>query len=521
MPHRSLTSLTTIGAPFLVVAIIGLSFFTLSPQFDPNLNSDHAVHVLMTYDLQLPGDLYYWGQNRLGSLVPIMAHYGMKVVPLSPVQALGLMNYGTLLVAYLCFASFFNQVLSRLLLAIAFFLPLKMYIEILQIGQPYVGQFACLGVASVGLRWLLNRWSTARIVKRRAVLALTVGAMAISLWMSDFSIIYWGIVLGAIAYHLFRTLSPSERRTTYPWAFFDTMTVAIVGVLGISFLRLAKHSAKKSSEYTQFNTPEEFVDLVTRMGQSIWKNLHFQGKDIWVSIFAVTLVVVAGLVIYSVARYGQTLRHFDRSIWLGAWGLCSGCSLFILLLSNWVYNPDRIPQRYFSVVYLLAWFAVLLIMEATPKVMQRGLAMGLIVLAIASGMSLQQRIFHPHPPRVVQLEALKPLAPAAFIGDYWRSYVLCTANPELFDCTPYDRKGEVGCPKGKGQPYQTKRPVGSNVRCKRCTENVLMSTNIYFVKEKWFEKFPKRIEQFGYCFQRSGQTTKIGQYTLKPYKRLE
>ncbi|MEM9216256.1 MAG: hypothetical protein AAGD25_18160 [Cyanobacteria bacterium P01_F01_bin.150] len=521
MPHRYLSSLVNIGATAIVVAIIGLSFFTLSPQFDPHLNSDHAVHVLMTYDLQLPEDLYYWGQNRLGSLVPIMAHYGMKVIPLSPVQVLGLVNYGTLLVSYLCFTRFFRHALSRILLAIAFFLPLKLYIEIIQIGQPYGGQFACLGLASMGLKWLLNQWSTASLIRRRTVLGLTMGTMTASLWMSDFSIVYWGIGLGAIAYYLFRTLSPRERRMAYPWAFLDTVTIGIMGVLSLSFLRLAKHSAHQSGAYTKFNTLEEFVDLVTRMGQSIWKNLQFQGEDIWVSIFAITSIIVAGLVIYSVARYGKTLRNLDRSIWLGAWGLCSGCSLLVLLSSNWVYNPDHIPQRYFSVVYLLAWFTVLLIREASPKAMQRCLSIGLIVLAIASGMSLLPRMLDPNPPRVVQLEALKSLAPAAFIGNYWQSYVLCMANPELFACTPYDRDGEVGCPKGNGQPYQAKIPVGSTIRCKRCVEKVLESASIYFVKGKWFEKFPKRIEQFGYCFQRSGPATKVGQYTLRPYRRLE
>ncbi|HXC05066.1 MAG TPA: hypothetical protein VNZ86_09975, partial [Bacteroidia bacterium] len=58
----------------LLLVLTLVSFWILSPWKSPFLNSDNAVHILMTYDCQLPEDLYFWGQDRLGSLIPLLGH---------------------------------------------------------------------------------------------------------------------------------------------------------------------------------------------------------------------------------------------------------------------------------------------------------------------------------------------------------------------------------------------------------------------------------------------------------------
>ena len=514
------------GSTLGIVCIIFLSFRGLAPQFLPGLNSDHAVHILMTYDLQLPHDLYYWGQDRLGSLVPIIGHVLQKLLPLSPVEAVGLVNYGALIVAYLCFASFLTHALSRVLLAAAFFLPLRFYVDLLQSGQPYAAQFAGLGLATIGLRWLLFQWSRVTIWQRRLGMILTLGSMTISLWMSDFSIVYLGIVLGAIAHYLVLQLPAEQRQLRYPWMRLDTITLGGSIALGILFLRFAKASASHSGNYSKFNSPAELADLLGRMGNSFAKHLRFEGLSIWFSLAAYGSVAVTACVLYVIWRYRQSiLKHSAQgtTIWLGSWGLAAGVSMTILLLSNWVYHPEEITQRYFVVVYVLCWLTVLRLTELIPQQARLMLVALLITLVVVSSMTLPPRLFALKSPRpmVVTLTKLKPLAPAGFIGEYWHAYILCSANPELFNCTPYDRRGKIGCPRGNGNPYKYRPRIGAVVRCKRCVEKVINSPTVYLVKQQWFEQFPQRIEQFGYCFVKSGEDVRIARHDMAPYRRLE
>ncbi|NET47956.1 MAG: hypothetical protein F6K09_04350 [Merismopedia sp. SIO2A8] len=514
--------MTVIASILGIVCIVGLSFYGLAPQFDPHLNSDQTVHILMAYDLQLPGDLYYWGQDRLGSLLPVLSHIALKLFPIAPVKMVGWINYGLVAIAYFCFASFFKRPLSWVLLASALFLPLQLYREILSTGQPYAAQFACLGLATVGLRWLLGYWSQAKLWQRCLGLWFTGLSIFASVWVSDFSVIYWAVVLGAIAHHLFFQLSLSECRRRYPWHLADTITLVGIIITGSSFLRLAKATAARSARYTEFNSLANIIDLLVRMGHSLIKNLRLEGQSFWMGIAAYWLVAIGICVIYVTWRYHHTLLKQPSCLWLGSWGLAAGCSMGILLLANWIYQPDHLPQRYFIVVYVLCWVATLLLSEQLPPASSRVLSLLLVGLAIASAMTLSHRILaRDTPPRVVALQELAPLAPAGFIGDYWHSYVLCGANPELFHCTPYDRRGEVGCPKGNGKPYRRKIPVGSVVRCERCVENVLSSPTIYLVKQKWLEKFPKRIEQFGYCLEQEGKPFQIAQHKIAAYRKLD
>ncbi|NET52811.1 MAG: hypothetical protein F6K09_30310 [Merismopedia sp. SIO2A8] len=431
----------------VVIFIVGLSFRALAPQFSPNLNSDHAVHVMMTYDLQLPNDLYFWGQDRLGSLVPIVSHFALKLVPIAPVAMVGIVSYLVLLVAYCCFASFFQGILSKLLLATAFFLPLRLYVEILHISQPYAAQFACLGLSSVGVRWLLIHWATANRWRKNLGLVFTLAFMVASLWVSSFSIVYLVVLLGAIAHYIFILTPSHERRQRYPLDISTGLAAGITGAFGLGFLKLAKASASNSSDYTKLNSLAQFTDLLQRIGQNVLRNLRFEVHRIWMPLAVWCLVAIAGCSLYFIWRYRHNLfsavsgaTHqkgplWPPTLWFGVWGLTAGLSMGILLIANWVYQTDHIPQRYFVVIYGLCWLTVLSLVEILPKRPQLTLFVLLILFTGFSIKTLPPRLFSTpaQSPMVKQLEVLNTLGPAGFIGEYWHSYVLCSANPQLFN----------------------------------------------------------------------------------------
>lgn len=65
-----------------MAALVAISFLVSSLPFYPFLNSDIAIQVLQAGSFQFPDDLYFWGQDRLGSIVPLLAHLIYLVTPL-------------------------------------------------------------------------------------------------------------------------------------------------------------------------------------------------------------------------------------------------------------------------------------------------------------------------------------------------------------------------------------------------------------------------------------------------------
>jgi len=58
----------------LLFLLIFFSFYNFAEIYFPLLNSDMAITILMAQNLNLPGDLYFWGQDRAGSLIPLLAN---------------------------------------------------------------------------------------------------------------------------------------------------------------------------------------------------------------------------------------------------------------------------------------------------------------------------------------------------------------------------------------------------------------------------------------------------------------
>lgn len=67
------------------ISIAIVSFFLFAPIYSNGYSSDNAIHVLMAYDFEFPTDLYYWGQDRLGSLIPMLAAIPVKLFGWSPI----------------------------------------------------------------------------------------------------------------------------------------------------------------------------------------------------------------------------------------------------------------------------------------------------------------------------------------------------------------------------------------------------------------------------------------------------
>jgi len=155
-----------------VAAILLLSFFLYAARFYPLLNSDDALNILMTYYYKLPRDFYCWGQDRGGTLIPLLGQLFYQGFGLTPVLSVSLAGYLLLLAGYAGFASLMKKDSTKLLLAVAWFLPPLPFIDLLRF--PLGMEYSLLGLL------LLLAGRVRRMPAGRAAFHLVMAALVVT-----------------------------------------------------------------------------------------------------------------------------------------------------------------------------------------------------------------------------------------------------------------------------------------------------------------------------------------------------
>jgi len=507
-----------------------LSFRAYAPHLTANLNSDNAVHILMAYDLKLPSDLYYWGQDRLGSLLPILSHGLLKISHLSAAEAVAVVQYGLLLIGYLSLSSLFQSLFSKLVFAGLWFLPILDFNALISVAQPYGPQFALIGLAIVLVRQIKLQSGKLFLFKNQLLVFGAGLCLAISLWVSDLSIILIVLFLGsAILFalqHLAQASWESQAETDsliatlkipvkqIPFLLATGCNFLIVIGLGFAFIAYAKHQSTSLTNYSSFSSLSEIQITISKLWQALFQTLTFRAYSPFLSLSAGLTVILLGYLSY---LYYQQVREqkLPRSYWFYLFAISAISGMLLLTISRWVYRND-VSLRYFVFVYLCGWIAVLLFSESLAQRTQRIVKILVSLILICSLMSSAQPVFALTPPvsKLEQLRAFKSLGKAGLIGEYWSSYILCAADPKHLTCTPKDPKGQIPCqPDPKPQ-----RPI-RGVRCPRCARKVLKSEQIYLVQNDWFESFPAEIQQFGICLVKTGEPLQLAGYNLAAYRQ--
>ena len=143
-----------------------------------------AVHVYMTESFKFSENLYYWNQDRLGSIVPMLGHLIYSITPLSAVWSCGLAEHIILFLGCYAFAFFTKNSFQTLLLSMVWFLPSKEMVYQILISQPYGEQLSFIGISLVLFHKIIND-------QRYVLFPFFIASVTISLWISDFSVVYY------------------------------------------------------------------------------------------------------------------------------------------------------------------------------------------------------------------------------------------------------------------------------------------------------------------------------------------
>ena len=384
----------------LIVLLLGLvSNYYYQPLFSPLFNSDHAIWVLMTREFHWPDSIYFWGQNRLGSLIPLAAH----LIYLAGVKAMAALSLTQLLV------QFFSVLLvlrlqrdpwSAVFFAVALLLPAWPYINITFPGHPYLSQVFLF----LGFLWFLDRIRQ----KPAAVFsALFIGILL--LWVSEISIIF--ILISILFY---RDALIGLPRRTLIWAM-------IILPLEILLVLIVRNQFPKSTGYDQFFATG--TEMQTNISGFLNSSYGYFSTE--------STYVVAAIALIMAFSAWLLVKNFNRKT--GILLLSSVTSLAITIMSHWVFLNNS-GSRYFVLpVYLF----LLSVCFALPKdrswikliLVASVLAIGWKGLGyIKPGMSIAAGR-----PNRVEMERLAREVNQAYnvTGDYWSVYLYAVFRPDV------------------------------------------------------------------------------------------
>ena len=483
----------------ILFLVIIFSFYNFAEINFPLLNSDMGVNVLMAQSLNLPGDFYFWGQDRAGSLIPLLSNFLVEVYKFPPLMAVSLIHYFILVAGFFALASFFRNRNLKLILALLWFFPSWHFID--HVTLLYCIQMSMLAIAIYLLR--ITKITQNRYVKS-VWLSLACFSFLIAIWVSDMALLSLIIVALLVVYKYL----PELRNKSVLSFLKDRKTLWNVVVdiawfiLGTAFILYAKHKAIRVEAYHihHLNRPSEIFASLTIVLTACWRILIFSSQNFIESIYA--WAIIAGLPI--ILLLSNTRSHFmnycSSHKWLIFFALNGILTFFLLIFSHWVFLKGT-PRSYFTVVYISLWVAILLYIEWTGS-RDRQLRMIILFIVVLTGsISSINKFFFPKqlPSRITEMSDLKNLDDFGLISGYWSSYLSACVDPKHIVATPHDK---------------------DNVRNYYYAESVFKMPKLYLARDGWMKSFPDTITQFGHILIRKGSEFHLGDLNLCRYERV-
>ena len=467
----------------LVLVLSGVLFTTYwSVAQSLHVNADQLIHALMAERFDWSKDAYYWGQDRLGSLLPflgsILTSAGFDgLTAMAWVQGLVLVGCG-LLWAYLV-----RDVLMASVGLAFLMLPPYPFEDGINIGHPYLSQYL-LGLLLLALleaaRRANNRNSHASYrplgIQNIRSFGLVVVAVA-NLWASELSL----ALLAAAGWWYRGTIAHLGRNS--PWA------VALGTSVGLLGLWSAKSGAPHQKGFAKLIASPQDILLSLTSQWSEWSTTLLGGgnKPFNAVFWWAILAVVLGLVFFGLLR-PQRAKALTWTL-----GFASLGSWAAVHRAGW-NAVNGFPLRYFSAAFGFGGLAVLSYLTDlgfSKKAFVRAGMLALLVVQVYAALSFNRAFHTGAKGRLARVQAEEFLKrevrsddSIAIIASYWNSYLLDGLSPQAI-----------------GIPHEN-----DHCRDRRYLDEVLDQNEIIVVAAGWLEVLPDTLQQYGVVWIKKGET---------------
>jgi hypothetical protein len=482
---------------FILGIIVLISFSFYSSMRYPLLSSDDALNILMAHNYKLPHDIYCWGQDRGGTIIPLISQVFIKAFHFSAITSISLSNYLLLIIGFICFSGLFKTNYFKILFAIIWFLPFQRFIELLRypIGIEY-----SLIAFTILLIVKYENIGKGNYLKKNLILLSIVLIFIISIWVSDLAIVTIGVLLFVLQIDYF----VRKKKIQFNKLAFIYFAIGII--LWFILIFYAKSfSDVKVKNYLSINNLSEIKSSFMIIKDSFYNALSFKTKEIFVIIyFFSVLIFLLGFIIFIIKNKITNIIFSNK--WVIFFLLDFIVVFLTFLVSSWVL-ANGVGRWYFVASYISLSLGLLLAVEQiqTSNIKIKVFKLGLIVIVFIGAISTVYYLKYICPgnlkPKVEIIREFEQLGEIGIIADYWNSYIVSCSNPEMIKATPHDKSWAV--------------------RNYEMVDDVFKQKNIYVIKDMWLDNFPDTLIQFGHVLVKDGIEFNLGNCCLSKYKKIK
>jgi hypothetical protein len=416
---------------YSIVGIIALfSFLVYSPMFHPYFNSDHAVHVLISYRFDYPEGLFFWGQNRLGSLLPIITHGFVKYLGIHPLFAISVINHLFLLIAFLILSIPIRNHGYKLILCVFLFFPLYTYNALLLVGHPYCSQLFA-GTVAIYFFYKLYQYALEEnntLKNWRPWFFSLIGSfmLVVSIWVSELSYIFGMFVLIFIVtnFTLLKILKSIFLKEKILSVVFVILNVAN---LDMWFKKYGKYKGyfPKDELYDQvfLKKASEVQQQKVWMQEKITAGLNFSGEDTTYSWFYWSLI---GIFLLSVIYFKSS--RIKSPLNLAMMGTIL-IGVVLLFFSTWNFRSEYEPRYYTIIIVLIVAGLLYLSAELIPKKIGWAVTSLWLVATLAILKNNSNVVFPLKENVREKYGEFANLPKGGLIGGYWHAYQINAVCP--------------------------------------------------------------------------------------------
>lgn len=479
----------------LIAVIFLLSFRLYSSLYYPLLNSDNALSILMLYYFKLPDDLYCWGLNRIGNIIPLIGQILFKVFNFSAIASEAITRYLILLFGFLAFSSFLKSHFYKIIFALIWFFPPMRLIDITQF---YFGiHYSLFAIICYLFVQYKKEHIQQNIFFRYCILTLITILLVAVIWVSDMALVSVFLLLMIEIYFYLKTNNFNSifRKLEFYYA--------VIGFgMGYLFIHYAKDLSSNKQSYVVFSDPNTIKQTLNIFFSSIYELLAFKSIEPFTGVYTYLVIGIFALLIFLIKKI--RLNENTRK-WMLLFLLDAVLLFAIIMISNWTFLAG-VPRRYFTCTYISLSFAILLLLDnseikANYNTIFKSI---LIITVLIGGIGTLYNLKYIWPkrltPRVEYSAEFEKLGKIGVISEYWNSYITSCVNPDLIKATPYEHP---------------------SVKSYQIVEEVFQQKNMYVIKDMWLESFPDSMTQFGRLLVKDGIEFKIGDCNVCKYKYIK
>lgn len=472
--------------PALISFLFLGSFYLFSSIRYPLLNSDNAVTVLMTHYFKFPNDLYFWGQDRLGSLIPLIGQIPNKLFGISPILSESITHYLILLAGFLAFSTFIRSKFYKVIFGFIWFFPPMHLIDVTQFA--FGIHYSLIAIVCYLIDKLNKENSYDNPIGYYSILTLCSLLLIVAVWVSDMAMVSAGLLIGISIYYFIKNKNQVNSRNRNSFIVFSL----IGSVAGYLFISYAKSLSTMQNSYSTFGEIDMIMKSCSVFLTTVTNFLLFKTNEPVTSIytyFVITLIFATFFVIRKIKLTDNSRK------WILYFFIETIVLFCIIMASKWTFL-NNVPRRYFTCTYITLSFAFILVLDnlllnAKQKQFFRTFT---FITVLIGGLSSIHYLKYVEPKSLVPmakvLEDFQSLGKIGIISEYWNSYVTSCINPELIKATPHD------------QTYA--------VRSMEIVEEVFTQPNIYVIKDMWMDNFPDSLWQFNRTLIKAGDEFKMG-----------